>query len=201
MKTHSWPRRESERKCLLNYPSNAHISNAGMVNFTPARSVPIPLLTFASSPTWGLHSSSRFCHWIYNSLWNTFCFVIRPIFATLDNQLPQHMSYQRPTNWDIHSWGMFNSRLLPAFLRRSFPGQIKHVAPTWWHSTSFQSASHTVLWKLLDWLWRSATLFTRLNTPRSLLVEIHEGFGTREEIADMRLTLTVHHGWCYSHME
>jgi hypothetical protein len=82
-------------------------------------------------------------------------------------------SYRRPSNWAICSWGTFNSRLPPAFPtgwavpsygRRSSTGQIKHVAATRWHSTSFRSTSHTVLesvlWKSLDWSWRSASVAT-----------------------------------------
>jgi hypothetical protein len=69
--------------------------------------------------------------------------------------------------WTIYFWGTFNSRLLPAFTtgqvttsfgRHFCPGQIEHVAPTWKHTTSVRSASHTVLnWPYGNYLGHGGT--------------------------------------------
>jgi hypothetical protein len=80
---------------------------------------------------------------------------------------------------------------LPLFCEGSCPGHIKHVAATWWRSTSFQSAIHTVfesvLLTLLDWSWKSLCLtipFASIDTPWS------------GKVAGTRFALTDLHGWC-----
>lgn len=113
--------------------------------------------------------------------------------------------------WEITFWWAVAHKpagwATTSFERCSSPHQIKLVAATLLHSTTFLSSHglvETVLWKLWDWSWRFvylATPFTRLHTPWFIFVGLHPGVGVSGEIAHVWCTLTTRHELHCCHMQ